>query len=89
MANAITVTYASGLLDTVFGKLQAPLASYIRQFGGIQKPEEELWDKVFEKKSNILRVVAHTTIVVIDSKTGKMYRRIPENIYNEFLKASI
>ncbi len=43
---------------------------------------------VYEKETNKLRVTAYTTIVVINAKTGKMYRRIPENIYNEFLKAS-
>ncbi len=44
--------------------------------------------KVYEKDTNTLRVVAHTTIVVTDSRTGKMYRRIPENIYKEFEKAT-
>ena len=44
---------------------------------------------VYEKETNTLRVIAHTTIVVTNAKTGKMYRRIPENIYNEFLKASV
>ncbi len=43
---------------------------------------------VYEKETNKLRVTAYTTIVVTNAKTGKMYRRIPENIYNEFLKAS-
>lgn len=52
MPNSVTVTVASGLNDTRFGKLQAPLASYIRQFGGIQKPEEELWGKVFKEKQS-------------------------------------
>jgi hypothetical protein len=52
MANTVTVTVAGGMNDTVFGKLQAPLASYIRQFGGIQKPEEELFDKIFKKKKS-------------------------------------
>lgn len=52
LANTVTVTYASGLLDTVFGKLQAPLASYIRQFGGIQKPEEEALMKLFKTKKS-------------------------------------
>ncbi len=44
---------------------------------------------VYEKETDKLRVTAYTTIVVTNAKTGKMYRRIPENIYNEFLKASV
>lgn len=40
--------------------------------------------KVYEKETNVLRVIAHTTIVVTDSKTGKMYRRMPEEIYSKF-----
>lgn len=42
--------------------------------------------KVFEQKTNTLRVIAHTTIVVIDSKTGKMFRRMPEELYSKFLQ---
>lgn len=41
--------------------------------------------KVYEKNTNTLRVIAHTTIVVIDAKTGKMYRRIPEELYSKFI----
>ncbi|MCD7740079.1 MAG: acyl-CoA thioesterase [Candidatus Gastranaerophilales bacterium] len=41
--------------------------------------------KVYEKETNILRVIAHTTIVVIDSVSGKMFRKIPEEIYLKFL----
>lgn len=44
---------------------------------------------VYEKTTNILRVCAHTTIVVINSETGKMYRRIPEDIYNKFALGKI
>ena len=45
------VSIGSGLLDhTAFGKLQGPLAAYIEKFGGIEKPEEQLWGKVFKKK---------------------------------------
>ena len=40
--------------------------------------------KVFEKNTQTLRVIAHTTIVAIDSKTGKMFRRFPEDIYSKF-----
>ncbi len=43
--------------------------------------------KVYEKKTNTLRVIAHTTIVVIDSITGKMYRKMPEELYSKFTKA--
>ena len=45
--------------------------------------------KVFEEKTNTLRVIAHTTIVVIDTKTGKMLRKMPEDMYNKFLSANI
>ena len=41
--------------------------------------------KVYEKNTNTLRVIAHTTIVVIDAKTGKMYRRMPEELYSKFI----
>ncbi len=41
--------------------------------------------KVYEKNTNTLRVIAHTSIVVIDAKTGKMYRRMPEDLYSKFL----
>ena len=43
--------------------------------------------KVYEQKTNTLRVIAHTTIVVIDSKTGKMFRRMPADLYSKFLQA--
>ena len=43
--------------------------------------------KVYEQKTNTLRVIAHTTIVVIDSKTGKMFRRMPEELYSKFSEA--
>ncbi len=44
--------------------------------------------KVYEKSTNTLRVTAYSTIVVTNAKTGKMYRRIPEEIYKEFEKAA-
>lgn len=40
--------------------------------------------KVYEKNTNTLRVIAHTTIVVMDAKTGKMYRKMPENLFEKF-----
>lgn len=49
---AITVTFGAGVLQSEFGLLQAPLRSYIEQFGGIQNDEEKLWDKVFVKRKS-------------------------------------
>ncbi len=43
--------------------------------------------KVYEKNSETLRVIAHTTIVAINSISGKMYRKMPDEILNKFLKA--
>ena len=43
--------------------------------------------KVYEQKTNTLRVIAHTTIVVIDTKTGRMLRKMPEDMHNKFLSA--
>ena len=43
--------------------------------------------KVYEQKTNTLRVIAHTSIVVIDTKTGKMFRKMPEDMYSKFLSA--
>ena len=43
--------------------------------------------KVYEKNTNTLRVIAHTTIVVIDTKTGKMFRKMPEDMLELFTKA--
>ena len=43
--------------------------------------------KVYEQKTNTLKVIAHTSIVVIDTKTGKMFRKMPEDMYNKFLSA--
>ena len=42
--------------------------------------------KVYEKNTETLRVIAHTTIVVTDPRTGKMYRRMPQELYNKFLE---
>ena len=41
--------------------------------------------RVYEKDTNKLRVIAQTTIVVIDSLTGKMFRNIPEDLYTCFI----
>lgn len=48
----ITITFGSGVLQSEFGVLQAPLASYIQEHGGIQGKEEQLWDKVFVKRKS-------------------------------------
>lgn len=42
---------------------------------------------VYEKLTGVLRVNAGTTIVVINSETGKMYRKMPEDLYAKFLQA--
>lgn len=41
--------------------------------------------KVYEKETSTLRVVANITIVAINSETGKMYRKFPEELYSKFL----
>ncbi len=41
--------------------------------------------KVFEKNTQTLRVIANTTIVATDAKTGKLYRKFPDEIYSKFL----
>lgn len=43
--------------------------------------------KVCEKETEKLRVLAHTTIVVTDAKTGKMYRKMPEELWQKFQNA--
>lgn len=43
---------------------------------------------VYEKETNQIRVTAHSTIVVIDSTTGKMFRRMPKELYEKFLNAT-
>lgn len=41
---------------------------------------------VTEKETGKVRIIANSTIVAIDTK-GKLYRRLPENIYQCFAKA--
>ncbi|MCD7879756.1 MAG: acyl-CoA thioesterase [Candidatus Gastranaerophilales bacterium] len=43
---------------------------------------------VSEKATGKIRVIAHTTIVVIDSETGKMFRKMPDELYNKFISGS-
>ena len=42
---------------------------------------------VYEKSTDILRVTAFTTIVAVNSSTGKIFRRMPDDIYYKFLSA--
>ncbi len=39
---------------------------------------------VYEKSTDKLRVTALTTIVAVNSATGKMYRKMPDDLYNKF-----
>ncbi len=41
---------------------------------------------VYKKDTDILRVNAQTTIVVINSETGKMYRKMPADLYEKVIK---
>lgn len=43
--------------------------------------------KVYEKNTNTLRVIAQTTVVVVDAQAEKMYRRIPQDMYELFSHA--
>ena len=42
---------------------------------------------VYEKSTETLRVTAFTTIVAVNSSTGKIFRRMPDDIYSKFLSA--
>jgi len=42
---------------------------------------------VYEKSTGILRVSAHINIAAINPETGKIYRRMPENLLENFEKA--
>lgn len=52
MAVSVEISEASGLLQSEFGMLQAPLASYIEKHGDITTPEEQLWDQVFDERES-------------------------------------
>ena len=41
---------------------------------------------VYKKDTDIIRVNAQTTIVVINSETGKMYRKMPAGLYEKVIK---
>lgn len=41
---------------------------------------------VYKKDTDTLRVNAQTTIVVINSETGKMYRKMPDDLYEKVMK---
>ena len=43
--------------------------------------------KVYEKKSQTLRVIAHTSVVPLDTKTGKMLRKMPADLYCKIQEA--
>ena len=43
--------------------------------------------KVCEKETNKTRVIAYTTIVVTNAETGRMYRRMPQDLYSKFIAA--
>ena len=45
--------------------------------------------EVYDKKTQLLRVIGRVTIVVTDAKTGKMYRRMPEELYTKFQQALV
>lgn len=52
------------------------------------KPQSVTFEhKVYEKSTEKLRVIAQTTIVAINNETGKMYRKMPDNILSAFLSA--
>ena len=43
--------------------------------------------RVTEKTTGTLRTLAKTSIVAINSETGKLYRKMPDFIYSKFLSA--
>ena len=43
--------------------------------------------KVYEEKSQTLRVIAHTSVVPLDIKTGKMLRKMPADLYSKIQEA--
>lgn len=52
MAVKVIISEASGLLQSEFGKLQAPLASYIEKHGDIVSDEEKLWERIFDTRNS-------------------------------------
>lgn len=52
MAVKVIISEASGLLQSEFGKLQAPLASYIEKHGDIVDDEEKLWNRIFDTRNS-------------------------------------
>ncbi len=44
---------------------------------------------VYDKLTGVLRVIAQVTIVTVNPKTGKLYRKIPDKIFNAFMSAKI
>ena len=43
--------------------------------------------EVYDKQSGILRVIGEVTVVLTNAQTGKMYRRMPEELFKKFLQA--
>ena len=52
MSVKVIISEASGLLQSEFGKLQAPLASYIEKHGDIVASEEKLWERIFDTRES-------------------------------------
>lgn len=52
MSVKVIISEASGLLQSEFGKLQAPLASYIEKHGDIVSNEEKLWERIFDTRNS-------------------------------------
>ncbi len=44
---------------------------------------------VYDKLTGVLRVTGRVTIVTVNPQTGKMYRRMPENLLTAFQNAKI
>ena len=43
---------------------------------------------VYNSETNALRVIGHVTIAVTNAETGRMYRKMPENIFEKFKTAA-
>ena len=52
MSVSVEISEASGLLQSEFGMLQAPLKSYIERNGDITTAEEKLWLDVFDERES-------------------------------------
>ena len=43
---------------------------------------------IYNKETQALRITAHVTIAVTNAETGRMFRRMPENLYERFKQAA-